>query len=178
VAGADGREWMLSSGDCARVERACRAGTLVDAVMGRGGALVAVDPGSGAVLSLDDTGAAAGRAAGDVLKRRDRLSLRHCLAHNLDAAWLTSWQEVWEGQAVGAATTADAADARPTTSTAAQPSAGEIRQRALAAAEARAAMAASQQQSSASQRQSAARGDGGAATSGLGQPPAGHGPPC
>eukprot|EP01047_Picozoa_sp_COSAG01_P034559 COSAG01_NODE_2602_length_7394_cov_2.281563_7_plen_163_part_00 len=161
---------MLSSGDCARVERARRAGTLVDAVMGRGGALVAVDPGSGVVLSLDDTGAAAGRAAGDVLKRRDRLSLRHCLAHNLDAAWLTSWQEVWEGQAVGAATAADAADARPATSTAAQPSAGEIRQRALAAAEARAATAASQQQST-------PRGDGGAATSGLGQPPAGHGPP-
>jgi hypothetical protein len=91
---ATGREWMLSSDDCERIEAARAAGSMVDGVTGHGGSPVLVDPQTNSVLDLAaTTGGASDR---QFLKRRDKLALRHCLAHNLDASWLMGWVRAWE----------------------------------------------------------------------------------
>eukprot|EP01043_Picozoa_sp_COSAG02_P109676 COSAG02_NODE_45770_length_354_cov_0.807843_1_plen_61_part_01 len=41
---ATGREWMLSSDDCERIEAARAAKSMVDGVTGHGGSPVLVDP--------------------------------------------------------------------------------------------------------------------------------------
>ena len=101
---ATGREWMLSSNDCVRIETASAAGSMVDDVTGHRGSPVLVDPQSNSVLDLAaTTGGASGR---QFLKRRDKLALRHCLAHNLDASWLMDWIRAWDAEDAAKASSA------------------------------------------------------------------------
>ena len=101
---ATGREWMLSSNDCERIETASAAGSMVDDVTGHRGSPVLVDPRSNSVLDLAaTTGGASGR---QFLKRRDKLALRHCLAHNLDASWLMDWVRAWDAEDAAQASSA------------------------------------------------------------------------
>ena len=91
---ATGRGWMLSSEDCERIEAARAAQSLVDGVNGHGGSPVLVDPQSNSVLDLAAT--TPGASSRQFLKRRDKLALRHCFAHNLDASWLMGWIRRWD----------------------------------------------------------------------------------
>lgn len=101
---------MLSSVDCERIEAARVAGEIVDGVTGHGGSPVLVDPQSESVIARDPEIAtsassglgyragAGGAAPRQYLKRRDKLSLRHCLARNLDVAWLMEHIRAWEAE--------------------------------------------------------------------------------
>ena len=87
---------MLSSEDCERIEAARAAKSMVDGVTGHGGSPVLVDPQSNSVVDLVAT--AAGASGRQSLKRRDKLALRHCFAHNLDASWLMGWVRAWDAE--------------------------------------------------------------------------------
>lgn len=93
---ATGREWMLSSEDCERIEAARATKSIVDGVTGHGGSPVLVDPQCNTVLDL--AAPTAGASGQQFLKRRDKLALRHCLAHNLDASWLMGWVRAWDAE--------------------------------------------------------------------------------